>query len=406
MSIRAQRRLALGLVLALVAGLAWYVFGPSTADRKHVSVHFETADSLFAGAPVKVLGVQIGTVTSIHARGSYVDVEISYSASHPLPSKVEAVLVQPSVVGDRFVQMIPAYTGGPKLIDHALLGVDRTEVPITLDQTYAALDKLAAALGPNGANSHGAVSDLLNVGAANLAGNGARTRSTLTELSAALKTLASNRGNITATVDSLVTLTKALAADDPEVRQLATNLATVSRQLDAQRANLTGAVDALGPALAQVAKFVQDNKAGLTTGVTQLNSVSSALAKEKNDLADILQVLPLAITNLDHSYDAQNWDPADYANVPIDNRAGALQTRANFFNDLNVQLGSTLDGVCQTLNAAAQGALAPLCTLLSGVGASLGSILQGLLGSVLSAGSLLPSATPNSLAGLLQGGSK
>ena len=213
MSIRAQRRLAFGLVAALVLGLGWYVFGPSTADQKHVTVHFPTADSLFAGAPVKVLGVQIGTVTSIHARGSYVDVEISYSASHPLPAKVEAVLVQPSVVGDRFVQMVPAYTGGPKLIDHAL--VTDVQVPLTLDETYAALDKLAAALGPNGANKHGAVSDLLNVSAKNLAGNGARARATLTQLSAALKTLASNRGNITATVDSLATLTRALAADDP-----------------------------------------------------------------------------------------------------------------------------------------------------------------------------------------------
>ena len=404
MSPMAQRRLTLGLVAALVVGLAWYVFGGGATNQRHLVARFTTANSLFTGAPVKVLGVPIGTVTSIHAEGKFVEVHISYSASHPLPANVDAVLVQPSVVGDRFVQMIPAYTGGPQLIDNALLGITRTEVPVTLDETYAALDKLAAALGPNGANKHGAVSDLLNVGAANLAGNGARTRATLTNVAAALKTLSDNRTNITATVDSLVTLTQALAADDPEVRALATNLATVSRQLDAQRANLNGAVNALGPALAQVAKFVQDNKSGLTTGVNQLTSVSGAIAKEKQTLADILKVLPLAITNLDHAYDAQNWDPAS-PTVPAQNRAGALQTRSNFFNDLSVQLGSTLGGICQTLNASAQGTLKPLCTLLTSAGNTLGTILQGLLGGVLSGGGgLLPASTPHGLAALLSGG--
>jgi phospholipid/cholesterol/gamma-HCH transport system substrate-binding protein len=405
MNPRRRRQLTSALIAVLVLGLGWYVFGPNNANQRHLTARFSSTDSLFAGAPVKVLGVQIGTVTSIHSRGSYVEVNIAYSASHPLPKDVGAVLIQPSVVGDRFVQMVPAYTGGPQLIDHALLGLDRTQVPVTLDQTYAALDKLAAALGPNGANKHGAVSDLLNVGAKNLSGNGARTRATLTEVAAALKTLANSRGDITSTVDNLVTLTKALAADDPSVRALATNLATVSRQLDAQRANLNGAVDALAPALAQVAKFVKDNKTGLSTGVNQLTSVTSAIAKEKNTLADILKVLPLAITNLDHSYDAQNWDPA-HPTVAVDNRAGALQTRSNFFNDLNVQLGSTLAGVCETLNVSAQGTLQPLCTILTTAGNTLGTILQGLLGSVLGAGSLLPSAAPNSLAALLQGGLK
>ena len=48
----------------------------------------------------------------------------------------------------------------------------RTAVPVEVDQVYASLTKLANALGPNGANSHGALSNLIKTGAANLAGNG------------------------------------------------------------------------------------------------------------------------------------------------------------------------------------------------------------------------------------------
>lgn len=404
---RLTRGATLLVVALMLAAFALYVFGGSGGAQRQLVAEFASTDGLYTGAPVKVLGVQVGTVTSIRSEGSYVRVVISYRASQPMPANVGAVIVQPSVVGDRYVQMVPAYTGGAQLADHATLTMAHTQIPVTLDQTYAALTQLATALGPNGANKSGALSDLLKVGAANLAGNGTRAHDTITQLAALLSTLSAKRADITATVDNLSTLAGSLAADDPQVRQLATNLALVSQQLDGQRTNLSAALNALDPALQQVAAFVKANRSALTTGVQQLSTVAAAVASQKSALDDILKVAPLGISNLDRAYNAQNWDQA-HPTVPLNNRLGALQSRGNFFNDITVQLASTLQGACATLlgsTGAAGSALKPLCTLLTAAGSGVGSVLQNLLGGLLGKGNLTAAAAPKSLGDLMIGAS-
>ena len=71
-------------------------------------------------------------------------------------------MISPSVVGDRFIQLGPAYTGGPVLPDNSRLGIDRTAVPVELDDIFKSIDNLALALGPEGANKDGALSRLVD----------------------------------------------------------------------------------------------------------------------------------------------------------------------------------------------------------------------------------------------------
>ena len=47
--------------------------------------------------------------------------EVSYKGDVKLPNDVKAVVVSPSIVGDRFIQLAPAYDGGAVLKDHAYL---------------------------------------------------------------------------------------------------------------------------------------------------------------------------------------------------------------------------------------------------------------------------------------------
>ena len=48
------------------------------------------------------------------------------------------MIVAPSIVGDRFVQLTPVYEGGEVLADGAVLDTDRTSIPLELDQIYRA----------------------------------------------------------------------------------------------------------------------------------------------------------------------------------------------------------------------------------------------------------------------------
>ena len=89
-----------------------------------------------------------GRVEKLTPRGDVVRAKISYDGDIKLPADVKAVVVSPSIVGDRFIQLAPAYNGGAALKDDAFLSVDRTAVPIELDAIYQSLDDLAVALGP------------------------------------------------------------------------------------------------------------------------------------------------------------------------------------------------------------------------------------------------------------------
>ena len=94
------------VVAMLVAGLL-LTFRDSH-DERHLTVLFPSTTSLYEGAQVKVLGVQVGRVESITVEGTHVRVEIAYDEKYRLPADAHAVIVPPSVVGDRFVQLAPA----------------------------------------------------------------------------------------------------------------------------------------------------------------------------------------------------------------------------------------------------------------------------------------------------------
>ncbi|NED81419.1 ABC transporter substrate-binding protein, partial [Streptomyces sp. SID11233] len=82
-----------------------------------------------------------------------------------VPANARAVAVAPSVVADRYIQLTPAYTKGPRLRDGAELPLSRNRTPVEIDQLYDSLTELSKALGPEGANADGALSDLLDTGA-------------------------------------------------------------------------------------------------------------------------------------------------------------------------------------------------------------------------------------------------
>lgn len=92
------------LLLAALVGARSLTDGPAP---RTLTVLFPSTTSLYEGAQVKVLGVRVGTVESIEVEGTAVRVEMTYDGDLDLPADVTAVVVPPSVVGDRFVQLAP-----------------------------------------------------------------------------------------------------------------------------------------------------------------------------------------------------------------------------------------------------------------------------------------------------------
>lgn len=367
-------RPAAGLVIAalIVAAVLVVVRGDG---EKHLTTFFPTTVSLYPGAQVKVLGVRIGTVDDVAVEGTKVRVEMTYEAEQSLPADVHAVIVPPSLLGDRFIQLTPAYTRGAALPDAATLPTERTSVPLEVDDTYRSLDQLAKALGPRGANKNGALSRLVSATAHNLKGNGAAFNATMRELSDAVATLEQSSPDIAGTVTNLASATANLAGNDEGLRTLVTTLSAVSTELNGQRTGLADAVKKLDTALAELGGFIRDYRPELAKTIGGLAKTTGTIAQHRKGLAEILDIAPLAVNNLARTNQPLNWDPSAPDAVPPSARTAAITSRGNFLNDLDNQLGHTMTALCWQLPAEHQRQLAPLCAALRQAGGDLGAVL-------------------------------
>ncbi|MGW0231151.1 MCE family protein [Actinopolymorpha singaporensis] len=304
---------AVVLALAAVAGLTYAVW--PEAPRRHLVAHFPRTVGLYEGSDVRILGVPVGRVDRVRPEGTAVRVDMSYDARQKVPANARAVVISPSVVSDRYVQLTPVYRGGPVLADGAEIALPRTAVPVELDRIYQSLDDLVVALGPNGANRQGSLSRLLTVGADNLQGRGGKLHATIGDLADATQTLSGGRQDLFATVRQLQEFTGALADSDAQVRAFNTDLAGVADQLAGERGDLRAALAQLAAALTDVAAFVRDNRAEVRANVHGLTELSKTLVRQQAALREVLDTAPVALSNLDHTYNP---------------RTGTLDTRNNF----------------------------------------------------------------------------
>jgi phospholipid/cholesterol/gamma-HCH transport system substrate-binding protein len=348
------RGVAIACVLALVAALVlWFVL--RDGNSKRITAYFGGTVGLYAGNDVRVLGVAVGTVDKVEPQGDQVRVELLVDNDVPLPVDASAVIVAPSLVSDRYVQLAPAYVGGPQIHSGATIARENTATPLEVDDLYASLNRVSTTLGPNGANQNGALSDLLNTLAKNLEGNGQATHDTIKQLGDAARTLSGSQEQLFSTVDNLQKFTGTLANSDKQVRQFSEQLADVSKFLASERTNLAQAVQQLAISLESVQQFIKDNRARIKTNVDKLTTITQVLVDERAALAEVLDVAPLALSNVVNTYNASS---------------GTLDARA----DLNDLTQPPIVMVCRLLK---QTTPANIPSILADACGKLAPVLQG-----------------------------
>lgn len=321
--VRKRVLIAAGVVVALVAALTgWWAYQKVSTTR--ITAYFDSSVGIYAGSEVRILGVPVGTVDEVQPQGNQVRVRMSVNRRFDIPDNAKAVQITPSIVADRYIQLTPAYTAGPKMGRTATIPRDRTATPVEVDQLYKSVAELSKALGPDGANKNGAVTDLVRTSAANLQGNGQALADSITNLSKAARYLSDTRGDIFDTIKNLQNFVGMLARNDAQVRQFNGQLADLSGFLAGERKNLGEALNLLSIALGDISRFIDNNRELVASNAQGLTALTRTLAEQRDNLAKALPQLPLALFNLNNSHNAEN---------------GTLDMRANF-TDLQDPLGA------------------------------------------------------------------
>ncbi|KAA9153520.1 MCE family protein [Amycolatopsis acidicola] len=303
MAIRRWARVTAGIVILATMAAAIVVLVRDNTRGRTLTAYFSAAVGIYAGSEVRILGVPVGTVDSVVPQGKQVRVGMTVDGDVAVPANATAAVVTPSLVSDRYVQLSPVYKSGARLADGAVIPADRTAVPVEIDQLFESLDRLTTALGPDGSNKDGALSDLLSSASRDLDGNGAQLGDMIRQLGQAATTLSESRDDVFATVDNLQKFTAMLAGSDEQVGRFADLLSQVSGYLAGERDAFSGALDQLAGALGDIQRFIQDNRGRVKSNVDKLAGTTQLLVNQRNSLSEALTAAPQALDNLLAAYD-------------------------------------------------------------------------------------------------------
>lgn len=287
------------LLLAVLFGFSGCT--PTGDDKIEITALMSDSAGLFVGNDVGILGVNVGKVTDITPEGTNVRVTLSVDADQPVPADAGAVVVARSVATDRYVELTPVYHDGPKMRDGAVIAQDQTRTPVDFDDVLGALNTFATGIAGS-KETQNAIKGILEAGSTALDGKGESFNRAVTALGGAVDSISSQRGNITATVKSLDTLTTSIAENQQLARDFITQVSKASTLLAYERKNFQSSLQSLSSAVALVADFAHQNRQELVTSLSQSTALMKSLLTKKDRLTEILQVMPVTLQNLGAIY--------------------------------------------------------------------------------------------------------
>ncbi|MBW0019846.1 MAG: MCE family protein [Mycobacterium sp.] len=293
----------LAVVLTLVVGYyGWQLYQKLTNNT--VVAYFPAANALYAGDKVQIMGLRVGAIDKIEPSGDKMKVTFHYENKYKVPANASAVILNPTLVASRSIQLEPPYKGGPVLADHAVIPEERTQVPVEWDELRNSITNIISKLGPTKEQPKGPFGEVIESFANGLAGKGKQINTTLNSLSQALTALNEGRGDFFAVVRSLALFVNALHQDDQQFVALNQNLADFTTRLTRSDSDLSNAIQQFDSLLSTVRPFLDKNREVLTTDINNLASVTDTLLQPEplNGLETALHILPTAAANINQIY--------------------------------------------------------------------------------------------------------
>ncbi|HWV26915.1 MAG TPA: MCE family protein [Aeromicrobium sp.] len=374
---RSVRVCLFALVAALLSGCGFRSIhdlplpGDIVGDEAsfQVTAEFEDALNVVPRTSVRVGDVPVGQVEAVERVGWNARVTMRVRNDVDLPDDTEARIRQTSLLGEKFIELVPAEadstepgTATGRLGDGDVIPVSRTNLNPEVEDVLGALSML---LTGGGVDQLGTITQELN---ALMNGRTDELSSLLNRLDTFVGTIDTQRGDIIAAMESINGLSDTLA---DEQRTVASTLDSVGPAIDVLRDQhdelvaMLGELDRLGQVGSRV---VEETKDDLIAELEHLEPVLRELANTGDSLIPGLA----AAASYPFAIDAADAIHGDYANVifsfqlnlkPV-SQGGLLPTTLNDLENLCKAtptapicspIGDTIEQLCGLLGSL------PLC---------------------------------------------
>lgn len=295
-------RLMLAVLLAVFLAVGAFLVWPAR-DGNRIVGYFTSAVGLYPGDQIRIVGVPVGKIESIEPRANDVKITMSVDRDVKVPQQARAIVMAPNLVAARFIQLAPAYTGGPVMPDGASIDLSNTAVPVEWDEVKQSLTDLAKQLSPAAGQMQGPLGKAINQAADTFNGNGDSFHSALRELSQAAGRLGDSRTDVFGTVKNLGVLVDALSKSNEQIVSFSGHVASVSQVLAKSSTHLDQTLGTLNQALVDVKGFLQQNNSTLIGTVNKLSDLTKVLSDQSEDIEQVLHVAGPGIANFYNIYD-------------------------------------------------------------------------------------------------------
>ena len=343
---------SLGVVLAVALAASLLAGCSQEPDGYRLTAFFSRGVSLYAGSDVRVLGLPAGKIKSVEVDGTRVRVEMTIRRDVPVPADVQATLVPISLIGERYVQLYPAWTDGqPKARAGAVIPLERTNVPVEPDEALAALKRFLDSLDPD------ATGRLITNLADDLEGNGASLNEALRGLTDLTVSLADTADELVRIIDHFDDFTSTLVTREQQLGRVLDSFATTAAVLAEERGNIERLVKALGQLSVDGLDLVAEHRVRLQHDVEVLTRTLLSVQTNIESVRQLLSAAPLMVAgeDLDGRNEGLNaaYDP-EYHRIDLRNATSPV------LSDLFRTIGLPSLAVCLPVGVACAPGTSPV----------------------------------------------
>ncbi|WUI01116.1 MCE family protein [Spirillospora sp. NBC_00431] len=294
------RGAAMAISLAMTASLGGCSITSSGDDGRTMVVYVPKARSFYPESKVKVMGADVGLVDKVENQGDRVKVTFHVRDDVPLPKGVQASIVPLNLIGERNLVLHPAWKPGQPKETSGVIPIERTHVPVEVDDALSSFTNLANALDPT--KTRGALGNAADT----VNGNGREFNATLEQSARLVENVAGQDEELIEVARNLSRLAGVVRGREQVLGAVIRDFAEASRVLRAERGELQQLIGGVLELAKNGAKLIREYKGSLPYDLAVLTRTALVLKGNAREVAQLIHALPGVNELLLNGYNPKN----------------------------------------------------------------------------------------------------
>lgn len=299
---RTALRAAVAVAVIVLAAAGAGACSGGDDGQIHVTAYFDAAVGVYDTGDVLVLDSPVGEVTDVTLEADRVRVELSIRGDVPLPADARATIEAQTVLGERNVTLFPSWSaeleaaGAPRLRDGAVIGLDRTTVPVEPDEALQSFNQLVSELDADVVG--GLVSDASRI----LDGRGETLGRSVEATADLSETLAAVDEPLLDAAESLNRIAAVVNQRESQVRSLIEDFGVAVDTLAAERADTERLLSGLVGLTGEVGRILDVHGNQIPDTIASLVATMQVVQTNTDALKVLIDEVPVVAESFEKAY--------------------------------------------------------------------------------------------------------